>query len=222
MNERRFVPLPNYREYPAEEMLRRAREFATDMARRRTVRQFADRRVPRELIEQCILAAGSAPSGANKQPWHFVAIGDPEIKRQIREKAEIEEREFYGGRAPQEWLEALQPFGTDAFKPFLEMAPWLIAIFAQRTEPLADGRKAKNYYVSESVGLATGLLIAAVHHAGLVSLTHTPSPMGFLNEILGRPANETPFLLLVVGYPADDCTVPDIARKPLQSIATFV
>lgn len=222
MTERRFVPLPGYREYPAGEMLRRAGEFADELSRRRTVRHFSERAVPREVIEHCIRAAASAPSGANKQPWHFAAVGDPAIKRRIREEAEAEEREFYGGRAPAEWLEALQPFGTDAYKPFLETAPWLIAVFAQRTEPEVDGRKAKNYYVTESVGLATGLLIAAVHHAGLASLTHTPSPMSFLNGILGRPANEAPFLLLVVGYPGDDCQVPDISRKPLEQIATFL
>lgn len=222
MSEHRFLPLSTYQEYPPDEMLRRARAFAADVARRRTVRDFSERPVPREVIEQCLCAAGSAPSGANKQPWHFVAIADAAIKRRIREQAEIEERDFYGGRAPREWIEALHPFGTNADKPFLETAPWVIAVFAQRTEPPIDGRKPKNYYVTESVGLATGLLIAAVHHAGLVSLTHTPSPMKFLNEILHRPPNEAAFLLLVVGYPASPCMVPDIKRKPLDEIASFV
>ena len=166
--------------------------------------------------------AGSAPSGANLQPWHFVVIGDPAVKQQIRAAAEAEEREFYGGRAPQEWLDALAPLGTDAEKPFLETAPFLIAIFAQSYGLLPDGRKVKNYYVQESVGIATGMLITAIHRAGLASLTHTPSPMGFLNTILHRPVNEKPFLLLVVGYPSDGALVPDIGKKSLDEIATFL
>jgi nitroreductase len=169
-----------------------------------------------------LLAAGTAPSGANRQPWHFVVVSDPEIKRKIREAAEKEEEAFYTGRAPDDWLEALQPLGTDAHKPFLETAPYLIVIFAQSYELAADGSKIKNYYVQESVGIATGLLITAIHHAGLVSLTHTPSPMGFLNKILGRPDNERPYLILVVGYPAENATVPDISKKSLEEIATFV
>jgi nitroreductase len=203
-------------------MLARARDFADEMQHRRTVRDFSDRPVPRTVIEECLRAAGSAPSGANQQPWHFVAISDPEVKQRIRTAAETEEREFYGHRAPPEWLEALAALGTDANKPFLETAPWLIAVFIRRFERLPDGTKRKHYYTDESVGLATGLLLAAVHHAGLVSLTHTPSPMKFLNEILGRPKDlERPFLLLVVGYPADGAQVPDIHRKPLSEIATF-
>jgi nitroreductase len=203
-------------------MLARARDFADEMQHRRTVRDFSDRPVPRTVIEECLRAAGSAPSGANQQPWHFVAISDPEVKQRIRAAAETEEREFYGHRAPPEWLEALAALGTDANKPFLETAPWLIAVFIRRFERLPDGTKRKHYYTDESVGLATGLLLAAVHHAGLVSLTHTPSPMKFLNEILGRPKDlERPFLLLVVGYPADGAQVPDIHRKPLSEIATF-
>ncbi len=216
-----FVPLTSFREYPPEEMSRRARVFLEDLRRRRTVREFAERPVPREIIERCILAAGTAPNGANMQPWHFVAVSDPALKRKIRYAAEEEEREFYSGRAPQEWLDALAPLGTDENKPFLEQAPWLIAVFTQRHGVLADGRQVKHYYATESVGIATGMLITAVHNAGLVSLTHTPSPMGFLNTLLGRPENERPFLLLVVGYPAEDARVPDISKKPLEEIATF-
>lgn len=217
-----FIPLAQYREYPVDEMQRRAAAFYAEMNRRRTVRDFADRPVPRDVIENCLRAANTAPSGANKQPWHFVVVSDPAVKRQIREAAEAEEREFYARRATAEWLDDLAALGTGWQKPFLEAAPYLIAIFAQSTSRGPDGEKRKNYYVSESVGLATGLLIAAVHHAGLVSLTHTPSPMHFLSSILGRPDNERPFLLLVVGYPAADARVPDIQRKPLDAIATFI
>ena len=217
-----FIPLAQYREYPVDEMQRRAAAFYAEMNRRRTVRDFADRPVPRDVIENCLRAANTAPSGANKQPWHFVVVSDPAVKRQIREAAEAEEREFYARRATAEWLDDLAALGTGWQKPFLETAPYLIAIFAQSTSRGPDGEKRKNYYVSESVGLATGLLIAAIHHAGLVSLTHTPSPMHFLSTILGRPDNERPFLLLVVGYPAADARVPDIQRKPLDAIATFV
>jgi nitroreductase len=202
-------------------IVERARAFYESMRRRRTVRHFSDRPVPREAIEWCLRTAGTAPSGANLQPWQFVAVSDPAIKRRIREAAEEEEREFYNHRAPQEWLDALAPLGTDWRKPFLERAPWLIAIFSQLHGVLPDGRKVKHYYAIESVGIAAGLLIAAVHQAGLVSLTHTPSPMGFLNEILDRPANERPFLLLVVGYPEPNTLVPDIARKPLEHITQW-
>lgn len=218
----RFIPLPGYREYPIEEMQQRAADFYTDIQRRRTVRDFSDRPVARDIIEKCLLAAGTAPNGANLQPWHFVVVSDPEIKQKIRQAAEEEEREFYQNRAPQEWLEALAPLGTDENKPFLETAPYLIAIFAQSYGLLPDGRRVKHYYVSESVGIATGFLITALHHAGLATLTHTPSPMGFLNEILARPSNERPFLLLVVGYPAVDAAVPAITKKPLEEIATFL
>jgi nitroreductase len=203
-------------------MLRRAAEFHREIARRRTVRQFSERPVPREIIEHCLRAAGTAPSGANLQPWHFVVIGDSGIKHRIRLAAEKEEREFYSGRAPAEWLEALAPLGTDENKPYLEVAPWLIAVFGQRYGVTSSGRRLAHYYVQESVGIATGLLIAALHHVGLVCLTHTPSPMGFLNEVLNRPAHERPFLLLVTGYPAPDAQVPDITKKPLEEIATFV
>jgi len=217
-----FVPLSSYRELPPEEMERRGRAFFEQMSGRRTVRQFSDRPVSRSLIEDCVRTAGTAPSGANLQPWHFVIVEDPAVKYQIRQAAEREEHEFYAHRAPQEWLDALAKLGTDEHKPFLQTAPYLIVVFAERYGQLPDGRRVKHYYVSESVGLATGLLIAAVHNAGLVSLTHTPSPMGFLNEILGRPAHETPFLVLVVGHPAADCQVPDIERKALDEIVSFV
>jgi len=221
--EPKFIPLTGYREYPPAEMSARTRAFADDMGRRRTVRDFSDRPVPRALIEDCLRSAGSAPSGANQQPWHFVAVSDSALKQRIRVAAEAEEREFYEHRAPPEWLEVLRPLGTDSNKPFLEIAPWLIAVFIRRFERLPDGSKRKHYYTDESVGLATGLLLAAIHHAGLVSLTHTPSPMKFLCEILGRPKDiERPFLLLVVGYPAANARVPDIARKPLTEIASFV
>ena len=215
-------PLHEYVEYPPDEMLRRATEFALQMSRRRTVRDFSARPVSRAVLEQCLLAAGSAPSGANQQPWHFVTVADPALKHRIRVAAEEEEREFYQRRAPEEWLQALQPLGTDANKPFLEIAPWLIGIFVERLGIDAGGKKTKRYYPDESVGIATGLLIAALHQAGLATLTHTPSPMKFLNAILGRPAQtERPFLLLVIGYPADGCLVPDIHRKALSGIAEF-
>jgi nitroreductase len=186
------------------------------------VRQFSNRPVSRQVIEDCLLAAGTAPNGANLQPWYFVVVGDPDIKRQIRLGAEKEEYEFYHQRAPQTWLDALEPFGTDEHKPYLEIAPYLIVIFAQSYGLLPDGRKVKNYYVTESVGIATGMLITALHHAGLVTLTHTPSPMGFLNQILDRPNNERPFLILVAGYPAEEAQVPEITKKPLAEIATFL
>jgi iodotyrosine deiodinase len=215
-------PLRDYREYSADVMKRRAADFYADIRRRRTVRQISPRPVPREVIDDCLRAAGTAPSGANIQPWHFVVVSDPAVKRTIRIAAEKEEHEFYHHKAPQEWLDALAPLGTDAHKPFLEDAPYLIVIFAESYGVRPDGRKVKHYYAQESVGIATGLLIAAVHVAGLVSLTHTPSPMGFLNQILGRPAHERPFLILVTGYPAEGATVPTITKKPLDQIATFI
>ncbi len=218
----KFVPLPAYREFPVDEMRRRAEQFLEAARTRRTVRDFADRPVPRDIIERCLLAASSAPSGANRQPWRFVVVGDPEIKRRIREAAEEEERAFYAERAPQEWLDALAGLGTDENKPFLERAPWLVVIFAESYEVRDDGSHLKNYYVSESVGIATGVLIHALHHAGLASLTHTPSPMRFLNELLGRPDNERPFLILVVGYPEEGARVPVISKKGLDDIAVFV
>lgn len=215
------VPHTAYREYPVEEMQRRAAEFHADMCRRRSVREFSERPVPREILEHCLLAAGTAPNGANLQPWHFVVVGDAATKQRIRVAAEAEEAEFYRHKAPPEWLAALAPLGTDEHKPFLEAAPWLIAIFAQSHGVLPDGRSVKHYYVQESVGIATGILITALHHSGLVSLTHTPSPMGFLNQILERPTHERPFLLLVVGHPAPDAQVPAITKRALHEIATF-
>jgi nitroreductase len=222
MTAGQFHPYATYQEYPVAEMQRRAEAFYAEIRRRRSVRAFSDRPVPRAIIAACIAAAGTAPNGANLQPWHFVAVSDPAVKQQIRTAAEEEERAFYQGRAPQDWLETLAPLGTDEHKPFLEIAPWLIAIFAQPYGLAGDGRKVKHYYVTESVGIATGFLIAALHHAGLATLTHTPSPMGFLNTILARPEHERPFLLLVVGYPADDVQVPAITKKTLDEIATYV
>jgi nitroreductase len=216
-----FIPLPARQELSSDEMRLRARAFYESARMRRTVRMFSDVAVPYEVIQDCIRAAGTAPSGANLQPWHFCVVADPAIKREIRETAEVEEREFYSGRAPREWLDALAPLGTDANKPFLETAPYLIAIFAQSYGMLPDGRKVKNYYVAESVGIATGILITALHAAGLATLTHTPSPMAFLNRILMRPENERPFLLLVTGLPSAECVVPDIGKKPLDEIATL-
>ena len=217
-----FQPLSSYIEYPVEEMKQRAVSFRELMQRRRTVRQFSDRPVPREVIEECLLVAGSAPSGANLQPWHFVVVTDPKVKREIRIAAEQEEAEFYHRRAPQEWLDALSVIGTDEYKPFLETAPCLIAVFGKNHSFLPDGRRVRSYYVNESVGIATGFLIAAIHNAGLVSLTHTPSPMGFLNTILNITPDEKPFLILVVGYPSEDAQVPVIEKKYLEEIVTFM
>jgi iodotyrosine deiodinase len=221
MEEKRFVRLNGWTERPPEEMQLRARAFYELMNRRRTVREFSDRPIPEGVVEDCIRTAGTAPSGAHKQPWQFVVVRDPVLKKEIRIAAEKEEREFYGGRAPEDWLAALAPLGTDASKPFLESAPCLIVIFARRYGEEEDGSREKHYYVQESVGIATGFLIAALHSAGLVTLTHTPSPMGFMNSILKRPRNERPFLLLVAGYPAQDAQVPELQRKPLEEIATF-
>ncbi|MEO1247726.1 MAG: nitroreductase family protein [Pseudomonadota bacterium] len=222
MSEYRTRPFTEYHEYSPQQMQERAESFYASVQRRRSVREFSGRAVPRKLIETALLAANTAPSGANMQPWHFVAVSGPETKRRIRLAAEEEEREFYGHRASEEWLDALVPFGTDANKPFLETAPWLIAIFIQKFSEDEQGEKVKHYYPTESTGLATGLLITALHEAGLATLTHTPSPMKFLNDILGRPRTERPFLLLVAGYPAEGCEVPDITRKPLEEFASFV
>lgn len=205
-------------------MLARAQAFHDRIRSRHTVRDFSARPVPREIIETCLRVAGTAPSGANHQPWHFAAISDPEIKHRIRLAAEEEEKAFYAGKAGQEWLEALAPLGTDADKGFLEVAPWLIAIFGERRSRGADGRLRKNYYVPESVSIATGFLIAALHEAGLATLTHTPNPMRFLAEICGRPADAKPYILLVTGYPSEDATIPRHAteKKPLEEIASFL
>lgn len=216
-----FQPL-NFSEYPIEEMQQRATDFRIHMQRRRTVRHFSNKPVPREIIGECLIAAGTAPNGANLQPWQFVVVSDPKVKHEIRVQAEKEETEFYNRRAPQEWLDALAPLGTDEHKDFLDVAPYLIAIFGKNHSELPDGQRVKNYYVNESVGIATGFLIAAIHNAGLVSLTHTPSPMGFLNSILNVNPDSKPFLLLVVGYPADEAQVPVITKKPLEEIATFI
>ncbi len=219
--EPKFTPL-QFMEYPQEEMRARAAAFYAEMSTRRTVREFADRPVPRSIIETCLRTAGTAPSGANMQPWQFIVVQDAQVKRKIRTAAEAEEAEFYASRASREWLEALAPLGTDEHKPFLETAPYLIAIFVESYGISHAGKRVKHYYATESVGIATGLLIAALHHAGLATLTHTPSPMGFLNQILGRPENERPFLLLVVGYPADEAQVPVITKKPLKEYVSFV
>ena len=221
-NDYPTIPLDKYREYPIEEMRDRLEAFYADIDCRRTVRDFSDRPVPRDIIETALKAANTAPSGANLQPWHFAVVSGPATKRKIREAAEIEEREFYDHRASEEWLAALAPLGTDDKKPFLETAPYLIAVFLQKFGELPDGRKVKHYYPAESTGLATGILITALHRAGLATLTHTPSPMKFLNEILGRPKSERPFLLLVAGYPADDAEVPDIQRKALDEFTSWI
>jgi len=222
MSDYPTIALPGYKEYPLEEMRQRLNDFYADANRRRTVRDFSDRPVPRDIIETALKVANTAPSGANLQPWHFVVVSGAETKRRIREAAEAEEREFYAHRASPEWLAALEPLGTDSNKPFLETAPYLIAVFLQKFGQLPDGRKVKHYYPVESTGLATGMLITALHHAGLVTLTHTPSPMKFLNQILGRPTSERPFLLLVTGYPAAGAEVPDISRKPLEDFTSFI
>lgn len=217
-----LIPLKDFQRYPGAEMEARAANFYAEIKRRRTVRDFSAEPVPQAVIEDCLRAAGTAPNGANMQPWHFAVVSNPAVKRQIREAAETEERAFYQERDAEEWLETLAPLGTDWRKPFLEKAPFLIAIFAQKYGLTESGKKVKNYYVQESVGIATGFLIAALHHAGLATLTHTPSPMDFLADILSRPDNERPFLLLVVGYPAEDAQVPAISKKPLEEITSFV
>lgn len=222
MKKPRFIQYSSHRGYPLKEMQERAKTFREEMQCRRTIRTFSSRPVPREIIEECLRSAGTAPNGANMQPWHFVVVSDPDVKKQIRESAEKEEREFYERRASEEWLEALAPLGTDWQKPFLEDAPYLIVIFGLSNTILPEGEIRKNYYVTESVGIATGILITALHHTGLASLTHTPSPMAFLNKILKRPSNERPFLVLVVGYPAEGSTVPDISKKSLDEIASFI
>lgn len=222
MNKLNLLPLVSFKELSSGEMKKRAVDFYNEVKQRRTVRDFSDKKVPKEIIEKCLLAAGTAPSGANLQPWQFVVVSDPLIKKKIRIAAEEEEKEFYATRAPKEWLEALEPLGTDENKPFLEIAPYLIVIFTKSYELLEKGKKVKNYYATESTGIASGLLITAIHNAGLVSLTHTPAPMTFLNEILGRPSNERPFLILVVGYPAKNAKVPDIRKKELNEFCTFL
>ena len=221
MSDYEFRPLTGFPSREDAELVRRARQFRVELSTRRTVRDFSARAVPREVIEECLRAASTAPSGANFQPWHFAVVGSAEVKRQIREAAEAEEREFYQERAPDEWLAALAPLGTDEHKPFLEVAPWLIVVFAQAYRLESDGTTRKHYYVNESVGIATGMLITALHHAGLATLTHTPSPMAFLNQILGRPKQERPYLVLVTGHPAEAALVPVLTKKTFAEFASF-
>jgi len=223
MKDAKFIPLEGFSHRGEDEMLQRSHDFFDLMKTRRTIRDFSDKPVPKKIIENAILTAGRAPSGANKQPWHFAVIGSKDAKRKLRIAAEEEEREFYSGRASETWLKDLEPFGTDDQKPFLETAPYLIAVFRQSYGLDAEtGERTQNYYVHESAGLAAGFLIAALHNAGLATLTHTPSPMGFLNEICGRPKNERPTMLVVTGYPAEGVTVPDIDKKSLEEITTWV
>ncbi|MES0361450.1 MAG: nitroreductase family protein [Anaerolineales bacterium] len=220
MTETKFEPL-KFSEKSVEEMIASSRTFYLDVKRRRSVREFSDRPVPDEVIKNAILAAGTSPSGANQQPWHFVVVSNPKTKRAIREAAEKEERAFYQGRAPDEWLRALQSLGTDENKPFLEIAPYLIVVFLKKTTADEKGIEHKNYYPIESVGIATGILITALHLSGLATLTHTPSPMKFLNKILSRPDSERPFLILVTGFPSSEALVPTIGKYKLDQIATF-
>ncbi len=224
MKDHDNCPLTDFIEYPPEEMQKRSAAFYEDVKRRHSIRKFSARPVAKEVIENCIKAAGTAPSGANHQPWHFVAISDPNIKRQVREQAEAHEKGFYEGRAGDEWLEALKDLGTDADKPYLETAPWLIAIFSEKKGGIHAEDKNTNYYVHESVGIATGMLITALHNAGLGTLTHTPKPMSFLNKICERTDNDRAYMLLIAGYPADDVTIPTHAtvKKPLSDISTFM
>ena len=222
MEERDFIPYSSYNSYPIEEMQKRSEEIFLNIQRRRTIRDFSNKPIPKDIIENCLRAAGTAPSGANRQPWHFSVVSDLETKKKIREAAEAEEKKFYSGRATDEWLEALAPLGTDENKPFLEIAPYLIVIFSEAYGLDNKGEKIKNYYVSESVGIATGMLITALHNAGLATLTHTPSPMNFLREILGRGENERTFLILVVGFPSENAQVPNIEKKNLEEYTTFI
>jgi iodotyrosine deiodinase len=219
--EHAFIPYRPAR-VAAEEMLARGRAFLDEMNRRRSCRFFSSEPVPREAIELAIRTAGTAPSGAHRQPWRFLAVNEPDVKREIRVAAEAEERESYeGGRMPPEWLEALAPLGTDWHKPYLETVPWVVVVFEELYGVEPDGTRRKNYYVKESVGIACGMFIAALHRMGLATLTHTPSPMGFLSSILGRPSNEKPYILFPIGYPAADATVPDLRRKSLNELAVF-
>jgi iodotyrosine deiodinase len=212
----------DFQEFTGEDMQSRSETFLNEMSKRRSIRTFSDRSIPIEIIYNCIQTAASAPSGANKQPWQFLVVKDPAMKAKIRQAAELEEKEFYRHRATKEWLEDLNQFGTDWHKPFLDIAPYLIVVFKQAYDIKDDGSQRKNYYVNESVGIASGFLLAALHHAGLATLTHTPSPMNFLGEILNRPPNEKAFLLIPVGYPAADTTVPELIKKPLEEVSTIV
>lgn len=222
MNNSKFIPYTDYESLNEEEMLKRSKEFYDKIKKRRTIRHFSNKKIPIDVIKNCLLAAGTAPNGANMQPWSFVVITNKTIKKEIRIEAEKKEKIFYTTRATKEWLEALEPLGTDEHKDYLEEAPCLIAIFSKKIDILPNGKKVKQYYAQESVGIATGFLIAALHNAGLATLTHTPSPMGFLNKILNRPEYERPFLLLVLGYPSENAEVPNIRKKPLNEIADFI
>jgi iodotyrosine deiodinase len=222
MSDQIFVPYSGYQEYPVERMKQRAADFLALVKRRRSVRRFSNRPVPVDIIRTCIQAAASAPSGADNQPWTFVVVAEQEIKKQIHQAAEAVEREFYRAEATKKWVQALDHLGTDPFKPFLLEAPFLIVIFAQRYSHDAEGRKKKHYYVQQSVGIATGILITALHHAGLASLPYTPARMAFLNTLLSRPANEKPFMILVTGYPADAVQVPSLRKKSLEEVAIFL
>ena len=221
MTKARFEALDSIMHFSETEMLNRATEFRHQISQRRTVRDYSNRSVPRQIIEECLKAAASAPSGANLQPWHFVVVESAKSKSIIRQAAEEEERDFYQRRAPKEWLDALAPLGTDEHKPFLESAPYLIAVFAQSWSLNQAGKRVKHYYVPESVGIACGILLTALHHSGLVTLTHTPSPMGFLNDILDRPKNEKPYMLIIAGYPADEVQVPVITKKSIEEFASW-
>lgn len=224
MQEHDASPLTDFIEYPPEEMLSRSADFYQNIKRRHSIRKFSDKAVDKTIIENCLKSAGTAPSGANHQPWHFVAVSSPEIKQQIREQAEMHERGFYDGRAGKEWLNALKELGTDADKPYLEHAPWLIAIFSQKKGGITIEEQNQNYYVHESVGIATGFLINALHSSGLATLTHTPKPMSFLNKVCGRGDNDRAYMLLIVGYPGENATIPAHAKvkKSLDDIATFL
>jgi len=219
MKNHPFVEL-EFDEYPPDEMVERSRRFYDEMNRRRTVRHYSERDVPREVLLNSLRTAGTAPSGAHKQPWHFSLVRDPRIKQRIREQAEIEERESYENRMPNEWIEDLEPLGTDWHKPFLTTCPWLIVVFARAYGLDEEGAKRKHYYVQESVGIAVGMLLAALQHAGVATLTHTPSPMGFLRDLLNRPENERAFMLIALGYPSEGCEVPDLRRKSIEAIVS--
>ena len=221
MSSPKFISLKEYHEYSHNEMIDRSKAFYSLVKRRRTIREFSDRSVPFKVIKNCIKAASTAPSGANMQPWQFVVVSDPKIKKEVRILAEKEEGEFYKRRAPKEWLDALKSLGTNENKQFLETAPYLIVVFSKSYE-MKDNQDIKTYYPLESTGIACGILITAIHNAGLASLTHTPSPMRFLNKILNRRQNERPFLILVVGYPAKNVKVPNISRKKLNEVAVFI
>lgn len=222
MSNPKFIPYTDFEHLKEEEMIKRSKEFYNKIKKRRTIRHFSNKKIPIDVIKNCLLSAGTAPNGANMQPWRFVVITNKSIKKEIRFEAEKEEHIFYTSRASNEWLKALELLGTDEHKPFLEEAPCLIAIFSKKIDVLPNGEKVKQYYAQESVGIATGFLIIALHNAGLATLTHTPSPMRFLNKILNRPEYERPFLLLVVGYPSENAEVPNIHKKPLNEIADFI